>query len=186
MLSMQATLAHALTTTPSSFEEAYRAHAQTVARWARQLAGTDSDVEDIVQEVFMVVSRQLAGFRGEARFTSWLFEITRKVAANHRRRQRWWFWRSNDQDALNRMPAPAGDPLAELERRQAGALFYRALDKLPDKYRTVLVLYEIEGLSTREIAELCNTSWVTTKVHLHRAREKFLRSYQTILKKGAP
>jgi RNA polymerase sigma factor (sigma-70 family) len=60
------------------------------------------------------------------------------------------------------------------------------LDKLPAKYRTVLVLYEIEGLSTREIAELCNTSWVTTKVHLHRAREKFLRAYQTILKKGAP
>jgi RNA polymerase sigma-70 factor (ECF subfamily) len=182
-LIMQASLATAAVIAPSSFEEAYREHAQTVARWARQLAGVDVDVEDVVQEVFMVVSRQLSAFRGEARFTSWLFEITRKIVANHRRRQRWLFWRSN-KDALASIPSPERDPLAELERRQDGALFYQALDKLPEKYRTVLVLYEVEGLTTQQMADLLSLNLSTLKVHLHRAREKFLVHYQQLLKKG--
>jgi RNA polymerase sigma-70 factor (ECF subfamily) len=186
MLSMQATLARAAAEAPSSFEEAYQEHAQTVARWARQLAGMDADIEDIVQEVFIVVSRRLAGFRGEARFTSWLFEITRKIAANHRRRQRRLLGHAGGQEALSHVPAVGRDPLAELERRQAGALLYRALDRLPDKYRMILVLYEIEGLSTRAIADLCGLHLATTKVRLHRAREKFLRCYQALLKKGTP
>ena len=91
-LLMQATAVPATFSPPASFQEAYRDHAQTVARWARQLGGSDIDVEDVVQDVFLVVSRRLAGFRGEARFSSWLFEITRKTVANHRRRQRWRFW----------------------------------------------------------------------------------------------
>jgi DNA-directed RNA polymerase specialized sigma24 family protein len=55
---------------------------------------------------------------------------------------------------------------------------------LPEKYRTVLVLYEVEGLSTQEIADLCQLNLSTTKVHLHRAREKFLGCFQHLLKKG--
>ena len=88
-LLMQATLVPATFSPPASFQEAYRDHAQTAARWARQLGGSDIDVEDVVQEVFLVVSQRLSSFRGEARFSSWLFEITRKIVANHRRRQRW-------------------------------------------------------------------------------------------------
>jgi RNA polymerase sigma-70 factor (ECF subfamily) len=65
-------------------------------------------------------------------------------------------------------------------------MVYRALGKLTEKYRTVLVLYESEGLSTREIAELCQLNLSTVKVHLHRARAKFLVHYQRLLKKGAP
>lgn len=169
---------------PVSVEEAYREHAQTVARWARQLGGSSIDVEDVVQEVFLVVSRQLAGFRGDARFTSWLFEITRKTAANHRRSRRWRFWQSPEAPALPGASSEAGDPLAELERRRSVELFYLALDRLSEKYRTVLVLYEIEGMSTKDIAELCQTHLSTVKVRLHRAREMFLARYQHVLKKG--
>ena len=182
---VEASLAHAAAFVPASFDEAYREHVQTVARWARHLGGTDVDVEDIVQEVFLVVSRRLAGFRGDARFTSWLFEITRKIVANHRRRRRWLVL-GTGKEVWARLASSDRDPLAELERRQAGALVYRALDRLPEKYRTVLVLYEIEGLSTREIAELCQLHLSTLKVHLFRAREKFMARYQRLLKKGAP
>ncbi len=182
-ITMEASLASPAALAPSSFEEAYRVHVQTVARWTRQLGGAQIDVEDVVQDVFLVVSRRLAGFRGEARFTSWLFEITRRIVANHRRRQRWSLGRSVSQEATS-LASPARDPLAELERRQAGAVLYRALDKLPERYRTVLVLYEIEGLSTREIAELCQLNLSTVKVHLYRARARFLAQYQRLLKKG--
>jgi RNA polymerase sigma-70 factor (ECF subfamily) len=183
---MEASLERAAVLAPASFDEAYHAHVQTVARWARQMGGADVDVEDIVQEVFLVVRRQLAGFRGEARFTSWLFEITRRIVANHRRRQRWLLRGAASKEALASLPSLERDPQGELERRQVGALVYRALDKLPEKYRTVLVLYEVEGLSTREIAELCQLNLSTLRVHLHRAREKFLARYQRLLKKGAP
>jgi RNA polymerase sigma-70 factor, ECF subfamily len=169
---------------PASFEAAYHEHAQAVARWARQLGGSGVDVEDVVQEVFVVVSRKLASFRGDARFTSWLFEITRKTAANHRRRQRWRFWQSEGRQPLTRVPSQTRDPLAELERRQMADLFYSALDKLPEKYRTVLVLFEIEGLPTQAIADLRQVNLATVKVQLHRARELFLARYQHMLKKG--
>jgi RNA polymerase sigma-70 factor (ECF subfamily) len=182
-LLMQATVAPAVFEPPASFQEAYRNHAQTAARWARQLGGAEIDVEDVVQEVFMVVSRRLSSFRGEARFSSWLFEITRKIVANHRRRQRWRFWRSGNEESLACAPSHERDPAAELERRQTVTLFYRALDRLPDKYRTVLVLYEIEGLSTQEIADLRELNLSTVKVQLSRARERFLKQYQQQLKK---
>ena len=170
--------------TPPSFEAAYREHAQTVARWARQLGGAGIEVEDVVQEVFVVVSRKLAGFRGDAKFTSWLFEVTRKTTANHRRRQRWRFWQRPGSARLALVSSDAGDPHAELERRQMAEMFYSALDRLPEKYRTVLVLYEIEGLSTQAIADLCQINWSTVKVQLHRARELFLARYQHAMKKG--
>jgi RNA polymerase sigma-70 factor (ECF subfamily) len=183
---MQATVAHTTFDTPTSFQEAYHCHARTAARWARQLGGSDIDVEDVVQEVFIVVSRRLSSFRGEARFSSWLFEITRKTVANHRRRQRWRFWRSGNEQSLARAPSHLPDPAAELERRQTVASFYRALDRLPEKYRTVLVLYEIEGLSTQEIADLCELNLSTVKVQLSRAREHFLKCYRQLLKKERP
>lgn len=172
---------------PASFEAAYRQHADTVARWAQQLGGSNVDVDDVVQEVFLVVSRQLGRFRGDARFSTWLFEVTRKITANHRRRHRWRFWRSGSehpQDRPDHQASQVPAPDAELERRQAVAQLYQTLDKLPEKYRTVLVLYEIEGLSTQEIADLRQLNLSTVRVQLGRARECFMKHYRQLLKKG--
>jgi RNA polymerase sigma-70 factor (ECF subfamily) len=171
----------AANTPPASCEQAFRDHGQDVARWARQLGGADFDVEDAVQEVFLVVNKRLSEFRPDARFSSWLFEVTRKIVANHRRRQRWRFWQNDD--VLARMPSPLGDPVAEIERQQSVARFYAALDRLPDKYRTVIVLYELEGLSAEAIAELRNLKLGTVRVHLSRAREQLVAQYQRLLKR---
>ena len=166
---------------PATCEQAFRDHGQDVARWARHLGGADLDVEDVVQEVFMVVNQRLSAFRPEARFSSWLFEVTRKTVANHRRRQRRRFWQSDE--VLNRLPSGAGDPIAELERHQSVARFYAALDRLPEKYRTMIVLYELEGLTAQEVAELRNLKIGTMRVHLSRAREKLVAQYQRLLKR---
>src|SRR3954452_10949688 len=64
----------------------YRTHATQVARWAARLGGPRIDVDDVVQEVFAVVSRKLDGFRGEAKLETWLFRITDRIVRNHRRR----------------------------------------------------------------------------------------------------
>jgi RNA polymerase sigma-70 factor, ECF subfamily len=169
---------------PASCEQAFRDHAREVARWAHRLGGDDIDAEDVVQEVFLVVGKRLAEFRPEARFASWLFEITRKIVANHRRRHRWRFWRNNQ--PLANLPSHALDPATELERKQVVARFYAALDRLPEKYRTVIVLYEIEGLSTQAIAEVCSLKLSTVKVHLLRARRRLTTQYQRLLRREIP
>ena len=169
--------------TPSSLAEAYREYCQTVARWAWHLGGPDIEVEDAVQEIFFVVSRQMAGFLGAAHFSSWLYSITRKVVANHRRRHRWRFWRDKSPGLLDRLPSPGLDPCAQLEQQQARLHFYRVLDHLPEKYRTVLVLFELEEMSTREIAEFCQVKLATVRVQLHRAREMFHDRHRQLLGK---
>ena len=137
-------------------------------------------LDDVVQEVFLVVSRQLGRFRGDAHLSTWLFEITRKVTANHRRRHRWRFWRRSRPDS---QPSGSLAPDVALEQRETINRFYRAVDQLPEKYRTVLVLYEIEGMSTRQIADLRQLNLSTVRVQLGRAREGFLRHYRQMLRK---
>ncbi len=167
---------------PSSFAQAYRDYAARVARWAGRLGGVECDVEDIVQEVFLVVSRKLPGFRADGNFTAWLFQITRRIAANQRRHLRWRRRFAKDQDLAD-LRWPGLSPDAELERRRTVALFHRALDRLPEKQRTVFVLYELEGMSTAAIAELAQRNLSTVKVQLARAREHFIAAYQRLLRR---
>jgi RNA polymerase sigma-70 factor, ECF subfamily len=167
---------------PSSFAQAYREHAAQVARWAGRLGGVDCDVEDVVQEVFLVVSRKWTTVRDDGNFTSWLFQITRKIAANQRRHLRWRrLWAGGE--ALARVRWGGLGPDAELDRRRAVELFHRALDRLPEKQRTVFVLYELDGLSTQAIADLTQRNLSTVKVQLVRGRERFLAAYQRLLRR---
>jgi RNA polymerase sigma-70 factor (ECF subfamily) len=72
--------------------------------------------------------------------------------------------------------------LEEMERREAAAEVYSALDRLAEKYRSVVILFEIEGLSGEEIAALTGTSLATVWVHLHRGRQKLKAHYQELLR----
>jgi RNA polymerase sigma-70 factor, ECF subfamily len=167
---------------PSSFAGFYREHAPRVGRWAARLVGSDGDVEDVVQEVFLVVSRKWPELRTDANVTSWLFQITRRIAANQRRRLRWRrLWSKTDD--LVTVEAEAAGPDVELERRMTVALFHRAVDHLPEKQRTVFVLYELEGMATAAIAELTQRKLSTVKVQLARARERFIAAYGRLLRR---
>jgi RNA polymerase sigma-70 factor, ECF subfamily len=164
-----------------SFAEVYRAFAPRVSRWAVRLAGAACDAEDIVQEVFLVVSRKLPSIRQDGNFVAWLFQVTRKIAANQRRRASWRrLWAKDESLADLGWSGPGPD--AELERRRAIALFHRALDRMPEKQRTVFVLYELEGMSTSEIAQLVERNLSTVKVQLLRARQRFVASYGRLLR----
>jgi RNA polymerase sigma-70 factor, ECF subfamily len=169
-------------TAPGTFAEAYREHAAQVARWAARLSGSDGDVEDVVQEVFLVVSRKWHTLRADGNFVSWLFQVTRKIVANQRRRLRWRrLWSGHEELASVRCEGP--DPDAELERRRMVALFHRAIDRLPEKQRTVFVLFELEGMSTAAIAELVQRNHSTVKVQLARARAHFVMAFRRLLRR---
>jgi RNA polymerase sigma-70 factor (ECF subfamily) len=169
-------------TTPATFAEAYRDYAARVARWSARLGGSDADVEDVVQEVFLVVSRKWPTLRADGHFTSWLFQVTRKIVANQRRHLRWRrLWSGNQE--LASVPDHGPDPDAELDRQLTLALFHRAVDRLPEKQRTVFVLFELEGMSTAAIAELTQRNLSTVKVQLARARGRFVTVYRRLLRR---
>jgi RNA polymerase sigma-70 factor, ECF subfamily len=157
-------------------EALYRAHATSVARWSAHLGGPSADLDDLVHEVFLVAGRRLAEFRGDAKVTTWLYRITERVVAARRRtdRVRRWLRRTRRADVERELCSTPATPAQDLHRHQARQTVYRVLDRLPEKYRTVLILFELEGLSGEEIAVLTERKLATVWVHLHRARERFL------------
>ena len=159
-----------------SLEALYRAHASAVARWANRLAGPGTDIDDLVHEIFLVVGEQLSEFRGDAKVTTWLYRITERMALDRRRKDRFrrWFARARSPEIESASSRPPATPVDILERRQSIEGVYRILNRIPDKYRTVLILFEIEEMSGEEIAALTGQKEATVWVRLHRARGRFL------------
>jgi RNA polymerase sigma-70 factor, ECF subfamily len=153
----------------------YDAYAADVTRWARRLAGPNADIEDIVHDVFLVALQRIHTFRGEARIRTWLFRTTHNLARSQRRRRffRGLLFRNRTDEMVAAMPVPA-TPIEELERREVYQRLYRALDRLPDRYRTTILLYDIDGRGSDEVAELTGANVATVWARLHRGRAKLL------------
>jgi RNA polymerase sigma-70 factor, ECF subfamily len=172
-------------TTPESVNigDLYRTHAATVARWATRLGGPGVDSEDVVHEVFLVAQRRLGEFRFEADPATWLFRTTDLIVRAHRRKARLRAWlRRSVAEEYDRAQAGSSaiSPVEDLIERQRARNVYRALDGMDDKYRSVFVLFELEGLSGDKIAELTGIKVATVWVRLHRARERFVRRIQAL------
>jgi RNA polymerase sigma-70 factor, ECF subfamily len=162
-----------------SVGELYREHAATVSRWVRRLLGPDGEVDDLVHEIFLVVQRRLPEFRGDARITTWLYAITVRMAQSRRRRDRWRRWVPGLKPGpLGAIACEAPSPLQVLESRRAVELTYELLDSLAERDRTLLILFELEGLSGEEIAAITGMPLPNVWVQLHRARARFARSFE--------
>lgn len=156
-----------------AFDAVYATHFRHVARWARALGGLDADVDDLSQEVFIVVRRKLTQFAGPS-LAAWLYGITRKTVSDYRRRA--WFRRllggTRSFDHVRDQPLTAADPY---ERLEAQRILRSVLEKLSPVRRTAFILFEIEGYSGEEIAELEQIPVATVYTRLHHARRDFLR-----------
>jgi len=164
--------------TDLSFDDVYRLHAKRVALWIRRLGGPRIDADEALQEVFITISRRLSEFRGEGKLTTWLFRVTTRVVANHRRAaRRRRFWTGVMGRRLDAVPSNQPTPGEALEEREAAARFYRVLDDLPEHYRHALVLFELEEMTTEEIARTLERPPATVRVWLHRARAQFTKRW---------
>ena len=143
----------------------YRAHFQFVWRSARRLGASPEGLDDVVQDVFLVVARQLEGFRGEASARTWLFAITLRVVREHRRSTYRHLRRV--EAYAEAQPPEASDPIA---RSDAARTLLQLLDTLDDDRRSVYVLAELEGLTAQEIADGLGLNINTVYSRLRSAR----------------
>ena len=153
-----------------------------VYRWLRTLGAPAADQEDLAQEVFLVVRRRLAEFDGR-NVAGWLYQIARRQVLRHKR-LRWvkrvFGWSSLEPAADRAEPAPllqsaqAPSPLAALEQKERRVLLETLVMLLSEKRRVVFVLFEIEGHTGEEIAELLDVPINTVWTRLHHARRDFL------------
>jgi RNA polymerase sigma-70 factor (ECF subfamily) len=149
----------------------YDAHWTWVHRVVRRMGGGEINVEDAVQDVFVVVVDRLAGFEGRSKVETWLYRICLNVVSEHRRRSR---RQRRLHAALERIAFWRPDPSRRIEAREELSLVQRILIQMPEKKREVLVLAEIEELSSVEIAEILKIPAATVRTRLFYAKKEFL------------
>jgi RNA polymerase sigma-70 factor (ECF subfamily) len=172
-------LAHALAPAQDdavpAFDAVYAAHVGFVWRVLRTFGVPEAQIEDAVQDVFVVVHRRLAEWQGKAAITTWLFAIARRVASTHRRRADRHTRELTDELSGAQVDDRAGvvDPFAELSRAQAAATVLAILEQLDHDKRVVFVLVELEQLSVPEVARILELNLNTAYSRLRLARQAF-------------
>jgi RNA polymerase sigma-70 factor (ECF subfamily) len=154
-----------------AFDDVYQAHVAFVWRVLRTFGVPEAQIEDAVQDVFVVVHRRLGEWQGKAAITTWLFAIARRVASAHRRRA----GKPTEplDDALIDDHPGGGDPFAEMSRAQAAATVLGILEQLDEDKRIVFALVELEQLSVPEVARMLELNLNTAYSRLRLARHAF-------------
>jgi len=164
---------------PLTAEQVFREYAPRVYHLARRMLGNNADAEDVTQDVLLQVVRKLDTFRGESAFPTWLHRVTVNAALAHRRkhagRQEHVVHDPLQQILENgRPPGPvrhwAIGPEQQALDRETQQLIEDAITRLPETYRDVYVLADVEGLANAEIGEVLGLSIAAVKSRLHRAR----------------
>lgn len=161
----------------------YAEHCDFVWRSLQHLGVRGADLEDLLQEVFVVVQRKLGGFDGQSRLTTWLFGICLRVVARHRRRAYFRFERPEEAPPE---PADVHTPEDRASTRERSALLERVLGKLSLEHRAVFVLFEIEGHRAEEIADTLGVPVGTVYSRLFKARKVVAKSLARLKLGGTP
>jgi len=152
-----------------SFEEVFRLHHRRVYSICLRMTGNPAEAEDLTQDVFVLVFRKLASFRGESAFTTWLHRLTVNQVLMHFRKSH-----VRKEQLTEDGEIPGGTTFDRSRFNRSPVLDRLALDEaivqLPHGYRLVFVLHDVEGLEHSEIASLLGCSIGTSKSQLHRAR----------------
>ena len=180
--------------TPGAYEKLLRTHGGRLLRVARRLLRSEDDARDCVQETFIQVFKRIEEFQGRSSLQSWLHRITVNFALMKIRSQRRLQEDSiddllpeYDQDG-HRIEPESGFVASldgELEAKQTGDIVRRAIDRLPDNYRTVLLLRDIEDYTTHEAAAALGIDEGAVKTRLHRARAALKTLLQPLLTEHA-
>ena len=163
----------------AAFEDLVRAYSPRLFAVARRIVGNEEEARDVIQDAFLNAFRSLKSFHGDARLSTWLHRIVVNSALMKLRTRK----RKPEESIEPLLPAFLADGHyaekftawgeqadAALSRAETQELIRQRIDELPESFRTVLVLRDIEGLDTEETARVLETTANAVKIRLHRAR----------------
>ena len=168
------------TSTAPTPDELFQNHAPRIYHLARRMLGNDADAEDVTQDVLLQVLRKMHTFRGDSAFPTWLHRITVNAALAQRRKQA----RRDEHhlpDLMDQAFAGNGHHVTPVRRwsvapdkqvldQESHQVIEQAIARLPENYRDVYVLADVEGLPNAEIADMLGLAVPGVKSRLHRAR----------------
>ncbi len=161
------------------FPDLVQRYERALYNFGIRMCGDPTDAEDLVQDTFLNVFKYLKSFRRETKFKNWLYRIAASVCIKKRRRSKFaperelsldQFLPLDEADVERVTPRWADAPLEQVLNDELEQQLQNGILKLPEKYRSVLVLRDIEGFSTEETAQILNLTPSNVKVRLHRAR----------------
>ncbi len=174
----------------TAYEELVRAESRHLLAVARRLLRNEEDAQDAVQQAFLSAFRALPAFNGQSRLTTWLHRIVTNAALMKLRTR----GRQPEDSIEDLLPTYLEDghhtaqfsewalpAESKLLRRETRGQVRTAIDALPDAYRTILLLRDIEELSTDETAQTLGVTPNTVKIRLHRARQALLKLLKPVM-----
>ena len=156
----------------AAFELLMRRHNQRVFRVVRSVLRDTDDIEDVIQQAYVQAFLHLDQFGGNARWSTWLCRIAiNEALARLRQRGRFVSIEAVSEEAMaNLSRGSGGDPERAASGREFSKMVEQAIDELPEIYRSVLILREVEGMTTEETASVLDVQTDVIKTRLHRAR----------------
>jgi RNA polymerase sigma-70 factor (ECF subfamily) len=161
------------------FHDLVKRYEQKLYNFSLRMCRDHHDAEDMVQETFINVFKYLKDFRYETKFKNWLYKVAASTCIKKRRRSKFApekelsldeFLPNNEAEPPEQVPEWALMPLDKVLNEELSSAITRGILSLPEKYRMVIVLRDIEGFTTAETAQILSLSPANVKVRLHRAR----------------
>ena len=162
-----------------NFDTLYKDHVDLMYRFAHRLCGEPEAAKDLVQETFLNAYRGFGTFRGDAQISTWLYTIASRACLRMRRRRKGAperelsleeFIPTSEGEFNLQIPIDGLSPEAALQNKQLREALDAAINQLPKKYKMVLVLRDMEGLSAKEVGAIMGLNERAVKSRLHRAR----------------
>ncbi|MCC6179233.1 MAG: sigma-70 family RNA polymerase sigma factor [Chloroflexi bacterium] len=158
-------------------------HQRYVYSIAMTILRDPNEAADLTQDAFIRVMRSLGSYRGETKFTTWLYRLVVNLGIDRLRRRGMHVASLDDAAAIIDVASenPADDAPALIERGEQAEAIRRALDRLPDAQRLALTLHYFEDLRYEDIAEVMGLPVNTVKSHIRRGKERLARSLRPVL-----
>jgi RNA polymerase sigma factor (sigma-70 family) len=154
------------------YEKLMRKYNQRLYRVALAILNNESEIEDVMQTVYINAYLKLSSFEGKSSFSTWLTRILINECLMRKKKQQ----KMTDLSEIEQQQETSHNPLNEMMKKELKFILEKKISELPEKYRTVFMMREIEELSTKETMEILSLSESNVKIRLNRAKEMLRNS----------
>lgn len=158
----------------AAFEEIYQRHQRRVYSICLRMLQNAEEAEDLLQDVFIQLYRKIGMFRGDSAFTTWIHRMTVNQVLMHFRKRNVKFEKVDSEEGSDKEPSENTPPMPVVDK----IALENAIEQLPDGYKNVFVLHDVEGFEHDEISKILGCSVGTSKSQLYKARLKLRKLLQ--------